>query len=200
MCDDINSNPFAGLFATNHEATAFTSLAEVADNIQNESVNLEKDCIIEVEIAKQSLEVASDSNESEKLDQLEKLIANVFGITLHQQNLNTSTQQLVFIDTDSIEHAIFERLLLTDPISLLISKENIKEINLDHHFIQTEIVAYLFESYCRLQKYRICNGSYDIVENIRIIIMRNISTALQEPEIFIDQEVCIYITVAKFKL
>ncbi|XP_011494935.1 PREDICTED: ubiquitin conjugation factor E4 A [Ceratosolen solmsi marchali] len=188
MCDNVNSNPFVGLFTLNNE-TAFIS-QEVVNNIPNESINFEKDGISQVQTEEQSLGIASNNNELEKI-KFEELIADVFGIILRQWNIKTSTRQLVFIDTDSIEHAIFERLLLTNPNSMLISKETTKKEDLDNHFIQSEIVTYLFECYRRLQRYKKSDGFYDIVENIQVIIMRNISTALQEPEIFLDQEVYI---------
>lgn len=185
----MNSNPFAGLFApVNDAAATFSPQTEVVVNKPSENT------IVENEPCKrpQAQESTSNAEDTEKDELLDELIADVFGITLYHEKKKKPTRQLVFIDTDSVEHAIFERLLLIEPESALIAKESTKGQDLDSHVVQTEIVPYLFESYCRLQRYRISDGSYDTVENIRKIIMRDISTALQEPDVFVGQEVSIH--------
>ncbi|XP_008212773.1 ubiquitin conjugation factor E4 A [Nasonia vitripennis] len=191
MCDKINSNPFAALLLpTINDTATFSAPAEVAVNKPiNESTNIEEESIQQIHKENENVKATLNSDESSKDERLDELIADVFGITLHHEKRKKPTRQLVFIDTDSVEHAIFERLLLSEPESMLISKENTKGQDLDSHVVQSEIVPYLFESYCRLQRYRVSDGSYDTVENIRKIIMRDISTALQEPALFVDQEV-----------
>lgn len=192
MCDKINSNPFAALFSPtiNDTATFSAPAEEVVNKPINESINIEEESVQQIQKEKENAKTAVNLDESDKNERLDELIADVFGITLHHEKRKKPTRQLVFIDTDSVEHAIFDRLLLTKPESMLISKENTKGQDLDSHVVQSEIVPYLFESYCRLQRYRVSDGSYDTVENIRKIIMRDISTALQEPAVFVDQEVC----------
>lgn len=193
MCDNISSNPFAGLFTTINDAASFSTQTQVVVNESDESTNIQEVSAQQILAQETSSNATANSNESERDEQLDELIADVFGITLHHDKRKKPTRQLVFINTDSIEHAIFDRLLMTQPETMLISKENTKGQDLDSHVIQTEIVTYLFESHCRLQRYRVGDGSYETVENIRKIIMRDVSTALQEPELFAEQEVCLFI-------
>lgn len=183
----MNSNPFAGLFSTINDAATFSPQSEVVIKT-NENTDIEEENFNE-QTEEESSKDEFNLENSDKDDRLNELIADVFGITLNNEKRKKPTRQLVYIDTDSVEHAIFERLLLEKPESRLISKENTKGQDLDNHVIQTEIVPYLFESYCRLQRYRDSDGSYESVENIRNIIMRDISTALQEPDLFVNQEV-----------
>lgn len=183
MCDNVNSNPFAALFSTINDAVSFSS--------QNQAVAADAGGSSDSSQEAKCSNLVKSPAAAQRDYRLDELIADVFGITLHWENEKKPNRQLVFIDTDSVEHAIFERLLLPDPESKLISKESTKGQDLDSHVVQIEIVPYLFESYCRLQRYRISDGSYDTVENIRRIIVRNVSTALQEPGLFSEQEVCI---------
>ncbi|XP_058800280.1 ubiquitin conjugation factor E4 A [Phymastichus coffea] len=185
MSNNMNNNPFAALFAPINEAAALSSQKEVTFNKPHEHTNSEKEPCKR----SQTEELLSNAETAEKDELLDELIADVFGITLYHEKKKKPTRQLVFINTDSVEHAIFERLLLSEPESSLIAKESTKGQDLDSHVVQTEIIPYLFESYCRLQRYRISDGAYDTVENIRKIIMRDTSTALQEPDVFVGQEI-----------
>lgn len=189
MCDK-NTNPFASLLTKNTIDGNDTSLTVK----QNESTIIkpskkeanEKFC----KQFKSNFDSNNDQVETGKL--LDKLIADVFGITLSNTNNKISTKLLVFIDEKSIESALFERLLLTDPKSMLIPKDiTIKD--LDEHTIETRVVPYLFESYCRLQKYRLSFGCHGPVEDIKKIILRDMGTALEESEIFNEQNVSNYL-------
>ncbi|KAJ8679553.1 hypothetical protein QAD02_015340 [Eretmocerus hayati] len=190
MGDKSSINPFVGLFtAINNEPTLSTGAEIIVEN-HSEGANNGQQPDQQCQPQKQASEVSVNSQGYERDEGLDELIADVFGITLRHEKQNKPTRQLVLIDSDSIEHAIFERLLLTTPASMLISKENTKGQDLDSHVIQTEIVPYLFESYCRLQRYRVSDDSEESpVENFRKIIVRDISTALQEPDLFVDQKV-----------
>ena len=177
MNDNVNNkNPFAGLFTAISDSTNSSAKDHntATDKVTKDSASLNSQELI---------------RESEKDELLDELIANVFGITLHHnEKRKKPSRQLIYIDTESVEQAVFERLLLTEPESCLISKS--KGEGLDSHVIQTEIIPYLFESYCRLMKYNVDKESQDITANIHKIIMCDVSTALQEPSIFENQQVC----------
>ncbi|KAL7305224.1 hypothetical protein TKK_0002609 [Trichogramma kaykai] len=189
MCDKKNINPFAGLFSTPNEL--LTSPPETDLTIKKINENeVKKEDSTAICYEKQSTQNAKKVIETEKDELFDELIADVFGITMKQHHKGKKpTRQLIYINATSVDRAIFERLLLTEPKSMLISKENTKGQDLDSHVVQTEIIPYLFESYSRLQRYRISDGAHDTVESIRKIIMCNISTALQVPDIFSNQQI-----------
>lgn len=165
----MSSNPFAGLFTNVNDAVSF------ATQDQDET---------EAE-AKPIVEVPDKPKEPLTTDDL---LAEVFGITIHNEKKGKVSRQLLFIESDSIDQAIFERLLLTEPQSKLLTKGT-KVQCMDKHVVSTDIFIYLFDSYCRLQKFRIKNIDAEVVENVQQIIIRNASTALQEPSLFGGQKV-----------
>ncbi|XP_014206273.1 ubiquitin conjugation factor E4 A isoform X2 [Copidosoma floridanum] len=183
MFNNNNGNPFAGLFSTNSPEKPF-SLRKSESIIQqpvgkNEEQNISEDILTEHNFA-------SDYNHNEA--ELDEMIADVFGIILHRSKTTKFSQQLIFIDEKCLEPAIFERLLLTKPESLLMCNKSFEVQDLDDHVIETKILPYLFESYCRLQRYRLNHGLLESVENVRKIILRNVGTGLEDPEIFKEQE------------
>ncbi|XP_015600659.1 ubiquitin conjugation factor E4 A [Cephus cinctus] len=183
MCDNVNNNPFAGLFSTVNDASSFSQTQTTVDEINDvqKSVNeAEHD---------QSLSESESLNIPQSNSLEDKLIDDVFGLTLKKEGKGTSARQLVFVDTDSIEHAVFERLMLPDPESKLVPTKCPKGIALDSHVVQTQIVSYLFESFCRLQRYKVVEGMSETVSNVNQIILRNVGTALQEPELFQGQDI-----------
>ena len=193
MCDNSNSNPFAALFTSANDGASFTSQSQGDNNKSDENVNINDNCGEDIEDDEKDEDLGHDlhSDKYEGDERLDELIADVFGITLHSEKKKKPTRQLVFIDIESVQQAIFERLLLANPESSLISKESTKGQELDRHVVQTEIIPYLFESYCRLQRYADCDGSQDTVQRIRKIIVCDVSTALQAPALFLQQQVCI---------
>lgn len=172
MSNNVNSNPFAGLFSTVNDAVSFSSQHQI---LLDESRSSEKDSNI--------------SEEGLKEQQLQKFIADVFCITLQERIKFKHDKPLVYIETDSIEHAVFERLMLSDPVSKLVNGASKDDI-IDQHIIEPSIIIYLFDSYCRLQAYERDNELVDSVAELRRIIFRNVGTALQEPDFYEDQEVC----------
>ncbi|CAB0035642.1 unnamed protein product [Trichogramma brassicae] len=188
MCDKKNINPFAGLFSTPNELLTSPPENDLTIKKINEN-EVKKEDSTAICYEKKSTQNTTKAIETEKDELFDELIADVFGITMKQHNKGKKpTRQLIYINATSVDRAIFERLLLTEPKSMLISKENTKGQDLDSHVVQTEIIPYLFESYSRLQRYRISDGAHDTVESIRKIIMCNISTALQVPDIFSNQQ------------
>jgi ubiquitin conjugation factor E4 A len=179
MCDNIQSNPFAGLFSTDNDAVSFSS--------QHHAIVDESSNINYVEQSSDTIKDQSKNMESRNLDdEVDQLMAHVFGLTLRRDKNNPSERSLVFIDADSIEHAVFERLMLPNPKPEW-TYDN--AINIDGHIVQTQVIIYLYECYCRLKQYRIQNDLKNTIRNACQVILRNTSTALQEPDLFQYQEV-----------
>lgn len=181
MCDNISSNPFAGLFSTDNDAVSFSS--------QHHAINDESN----TNYVEQSLDTIKDKSEnmteSKSLnDKIDELVAHVFGLTLSRDSNNTAQRCLVFIDADSIEHAVFERLMLQNPEpECMYDNTSVQEI--DNHAVQTQVITYLYECYYRLKHYQTNDSLEDTVRNAFQIVLRNAQTALQEPNLFEDQEV-----------
>jgi len=173
MCDNIQGNPFAGLFSTDNDAVSFSSQQHAIDDEANGANYMERSS----DAIKDKPENATESTNFD--DKINRLMAHVFGLTLRRDN--RAQESLVFIDADSIEHAVFERLMLPNPEP--------KTQNIDSHVVQTQVITYLYECYCRLKHYRIDSDFEDTVRNACQIILRNTNTALQEPDLFPYQEV-----------
>ncbi|XP_066587978.1 ubiquitin conjugation factor E4 A [Prorops nasuta] len=185
MCDNLNSNPFAGLFTTINDAVSFSSQDQPIIN-DSSNVNHIKQAA-ENSICDNQNSVNFETSEVLENNIEVKLLEEAFGITLKWNNDSKLPSNLVFIDTDSVEHAIFERLMLPDPESkLTLNKSTAPKVS---HATEKKIVPYLFKSYSHLQKYREKVNLSNTISNLCQIILRNISTALQEPELFQGQEV-----------
>lgn len=175
MCDNIKGNPFAGLFSTDNDAVSFSSQHQTTvDKSSNTNY------------ADQLSDMIKDKseNETESIifdDKVNQLMAHVFGLTLCRNSDSLAKRSLVFIDTDSIEHAVFERLMLSDPKS--------KVQDADGHVVQTQVIIYLYECYHRLKHYSINSNLEEAIRNACQIVLRNTNTALQEPDLFQYQEV-----------
>ena len=181
MCDKVNSNPFAGLFSTVSDAVSFSSQHQILLDERKESIDN----------SQKAADSPIDSNISEdslKEQRLQRLTAEVFCITLQEKIKFKHDKPLVYIDTDSIEQAVFERLMLTNPSSKLVNKVS-KDGSVDQHTLETRVIVYLFECFSRLKTYERNNDLANDFADIRRIILRNVGTALQEPDFYERQEV-----------
>lgn len=183
MCDNVRSNPFAGLFSSVNDAVSFSQQRTIDD--ESKGINDVERSLNAYEDGSYNVTESKISKTRSKVDQL---VEDVFGLVLHSDN-NSSQRALVFIDTDSIEHAVFERVMLEDPITRVTNNQYISKSSLDDHVIQKEVISYLYESYCRLKHYRATNGFENTIKEICQIVLRNANTALQEPDLFQGQEV-----------
>ncbi|XP_012529354.2 ubiquitin conjugation factor E4 A [Monomorium pharaonis] len=174
MCENLKGNPFAGLFSTDNDAVSF--LQHHAKSVEANDANYAKQSSDAIEDNGLSEKVAEPANSDQVDDQL---MARVFGITLREDS--DAQGSLVFIDSDSIEHAVFERLMLPDP-------KPAKARDIDNHVVETQVITYLYECYCRLKHYQI-DGCEDNVRNACQIVLQNVNTVLQEPALFQSQEV-----------
>lgn len=199
MCDNVNNNPFAGLFSTINDAVSFSSQNQTNIN-ENNKVNhvaqLENKNIDNIT----GTINFQDSKDSKINNQVNCLLGDILGITLHGIEMNEhQKRRLIFVNVDSIEQAVFERLMLSDLESKLVPIEN--SLFTDSHTIEKQVIPYLFESYCRLQKYQNKSEFSNILCKINQVILQNTSVALQEPELFEEQKVCVFnkVNYNKFK-
>lgn len=186
MCDNVNSNPFAGLFSTINDAISYSTRAINAENndkytSQSTEEDNDKDKKLFTTQVSECCQIQPEI--------INKLMADVFGLMLKSKEEAQVEKELVFIDTDSVENAIFERLLIPNPKTKLIINKNSNGTYIDGHIVDTQVIPYLYESFCRLRKYRANQGFSNDINNLQHIILRNVATALQEPGLFEGQEV-----------
>lgn len=125
------------------------------------------------------------------------LIENVFLITLNKQP--QKNKQFVFIEElqpqandllnlEILEQALFERLLLLTPTDFLIPN-NITSDDIDT-ICETRTFNYLYGAYIRNE--RNINENDTILKDascvMRLLILRNASTAIRQPDIFEGQQ------------
>lgn len=144
---------------------------------------------------------------SNSLDfRINKLIENVFKFTINKDRDNATSDKEVLvyldevagttekplIDLESLEHALFERLLLEDPTPHLLRSEPYKQI--DIRATLNECITYLFECYKDLSQYsnNIQNEPEEwknIINHVIKLIIRNAATALKQPELYSSQDI-----------
>lgn len=189
MCDNVNNNPFAGLFSTINDAVSFSSQSQAIINESNRAshvAQLENEHFDDI-AGIQNLE---DSRDFRTDHQINHLLGDILGITLHELEANEyQERRLVFVNVDSVEQAVFDRLMLPDLESNLVPIDNSQQIFTDPHTTEKRVLIYLFESYCRLQLYQDEPELSDSLFRITQVILQNATIALEEPELFEEQEV-----------
>lgn len=127
------------------------------------------------------------------------LIEQVFRITVNktpQKNkqlvymedvADTLTSSLPLINLDVLEQALFERILLTSPSDFLIPNDvKLADYELT---IEKRVITYLYEAYLRSEKSINPQDTVivDACKRIQELILRNISTAIKQPDLFDGQ-------------
>jgi ubiquitin conjugation factor E4 A len=205
MSENLRSNPFSALFGSLNEAESFVqqhihilpstkNAVEVIPEADN-SVSDQEDFTVSLQ-AKECLEV-------------NQLVEDVFRLTLNDHS-HTSTNDirndLVFleelasavapqdwIDIETLEQALFERLLLEDPGKHVICRNvcGKEGSSTNIHATQKETITYLFECYRRLVSMKSgpeSNGRNKIISQMLSLVLRNAATALKQPELFESQD------------
>ena len=197
MCDNTRSNPFAGLFFsptdtfTNSPSTSPENTSSIQATTSADSPN--------------DLSATKDANEEPEIDTQDEsetpftdatvttLLREAFGISLNPEskiNKDGRREQFVLLEAETVEDAIFERLLLSDVSSRLHPKsDNSKGLFCQEHTVDQNIISYLAESYAKLTIYEKKKGFEKSATNLMRITLRNVGTVLQEPEVFPQQEV-----------
>lgn len=194
-------NPFIGLFTPSADQSGFV-------NSQGTSANNDNNIITSNSLGNdnKSPAIIDDDEaikEKEKLE-INQIVEEVFHLTLNKEShshKNGTLNQLVYladlakalapqdwIDVETLEQALFERLLLDDPSRHLlgqVSKDN------NSHATQKQVMCYLFECHRRL--YLIRSNMRNTIKNDMVFkmmgfVLRNAATALKQPELFESQQ------------
>lgn len=185
MCDNVKGNPFAGLFSSVNDAVSFSSQHQANCDESSNANYVEQTSDVIKDESYNEIELKT----SDVKDKIDQLIADVFGLALRSDSNNVVQRTLIFIDTDSIEHAVFERLMLPNPVAKMTYNQYSCKPPSDSHVIQVQVIPYLYESYRRLKQYHAKKDLEDVIRDTCQIVLRNVNTALQEPDLFQSQEV-----------
>lgn len=139
-------------------------------------------------------------SKDEELTTVNNIVENVFHFTINPKAVDGPNKQLVYleelaesvkpniyIDLETMEQALFERILLTEPEVLVIPKSTKAYMD---HVIQKQLFPYLFNAIQNIDHYE-QNKNETVkkcVEKIKELIFRNVITALKQPALFEGQD------------
>lgn len=106
---------------------------------------------------------------------------------IYLEELADSLKPNVLIDIETLEQALFERLLLSEPEAFVIPKTCKTYME---HVVQRQVFPYLFNAMQQLEKYEQYDAVQlkDIIAKIKELIFRNAVTALKQPALFDGQD------------
>ena len=208
---DLQSNPFSALFPSLSVAKSFVASSSKSPESRDVSLNKKVDLSSE--------EVVRDVHElNSTIEDIFLVTLNKFSVLGGQQNqlvylsslaeivgnyscmwpLTTSHHVLIsegcnsqtWLDLPTLEQALFERLMLDNPLDHLVTDPKCKSLN-HSQTLETQAVRYLASSYRRCcQAIASKKKGAKIVEDIlemKNLIVQNLITAFKEPDFYIGQ-------------
>jgi len=186
--EDITDNPFATLFPSLTVAKSY-QLKQKSEEVENVEVKQSK-----------PLDLSSIDVE------LNNSIEEIFLFTLNKFSvLGGDNKQLIYLssladiigihnqswlDLATLEQALFERLMLENPLDNLVTDPKAKSLN-HSQTIETQAVRYLVSSYRRASEVssRLEESSKHFADlaKIKEIIVQNLVTAFREPDFYVGQ-------------
>jgi len=203
ISSNLEGNPFASLFPTLEVAVAYReSQAKLEQEKPTELMVIETE---EQLLPKDAISPICDENVKQTQD-LNNIIEEVFLVTLNKYSVvGGSQQQLVhlsslaevvgahtqqWLDLPTLEQAIFERLMLENPGSQVVTSPGCKE-RTPAHLVESRAVVYLAECYRRLlgqiakRPEEVLVGS---LAQMQAMVVQNLATALREPDLYPSQD------------
>ncbi|XP_023710863.1 ubiquitin conjugation factor E4 A isoform X2 [Cryptotermes secundus] len=202
MSENLDSNPFTALFSSMNDAESFAQ-----QQIQHlSSAENAVEVIPETDNPVSNVDDLTVSLQAKECLEVNRLVEDVFNVTLNNHSRSGMINDLVFleelstavapqdwIDIETLEHALFERLLLEDPARQVIGRnvcgrEGSSPTNM--HATQKEVITYLFECHRRLaMKSGPENNCHNkLISQMLSLVLRNAATALRQPALFESQE------------
>lgn len=185
MSRDLKNNPFAQLFPNVDAARRY------ADQCEN-SAQKEPKVIKMDDSASSSLSTEKPLIPAQYVNVNEK-IEKIFAISLnkHSKNKVVYLQDLatdlnkIWIDLDTLEQVLFERLLLEEPSTHLLNGKPDSS-----HVVEKKVISYLNQCYWNIKSVTDSqpNCENTVLNSMVNLILRNISTALKQPELYSEQD------------
>ncbi|KAK3908442.1 Ubiquitin conjugation factor E4 A [Frankliniella fusca] len=188
MSDNLENNPFFGLFGSVKDANSFSHQNDEIRDARNDDMHESKPLSEESQI----------SIENPKQRAVNTLIENVFCITLSKgvssqplvlvEETAASLQPLDKLDVNSLEQALFERLLLEEPGNHVIKPSTMGNSAINHHVIEKEVLTYLFECHKQLMDSKRWKPDLEKeISDMDLLVIRNFATALTQPDLYGSQ-------------
>ncbi|KAG8230259.1 hypothetical protein J437_LFUL009797, partial [Ladona fulva] len=208
MTDNIKNNPFSALFSPVNQGEVFSDQSQGTETANSSNIQGEQ--------SKAPAETADivDKELKERLE-VNQIVEDVFQLTLNKEPRppmkgNFPSCHLVLleelasvapqtlIDIQTLEHALFERLMLPEPANHVLPINGRASPVGGEHAVQRDVLIYLFECFRRLSE-RLetdCSttprNSHHNVKAGRLsqmvtIVLQNASTALRQPDLFPSQ-------------
>lgn len=129
----------------------------------------------------------SESNKYES--EVCNLIEEIFGFTFNKKT--SAAKKIVYLeelaatfqngelDLENLEHALFERLFLTEPKEFVYSSKE----GVDEDACEKKVILYLYRCYLNIG---VAGDKYK--GRILDLIMRNVLTSLKQPELYENQD------------
>ena len=206
MSENLGSNPFSALFSSLNEAQTFTE--QQLQNLTPDG-NIDES-LPEADSVVGDLENSSISVQAKECLEVNQLVEDVFHLTLNNNVLNDTDgiiNKVVFlkelaaavapqdwIDIETLEQALFERLLLEEPREHVVGKNVYEDKDLsraDTHATEKEVITYLFECHRKLYNMKAkveSSARKQTLSQMLNLVLRNATTALKQPELFESQE------------
>jgi len=203
MEEELASNPFAALFPNIAIAQCY-----VDSHVSTKHVDEEENMELELSASEPvSVELPKD-DEVKEVQELNNIIEEIFLVTLNKFSvLGGDQKQLVYLssladiigthnqawlDLPLLEQALFERIMLPNPLDHIVTDPGAKSLGCAH-LIETQLVRYLAECYRRCNKVlgRIQKDDSKMINSIvkmKGIVVQNLVTAYREPVLYTGQD------------
>jgi len=198
----LASNPFAALFPNIAVAQCYVESHATTKHDDNENVEMELDVS-----SNESVEIPKDE-EMKEVQELNSIIEEVFLVTLNKFSvLGGDQKQLVYLsslaeiigthnkawlDLPLLEQALFERVMLPNPLDHIVTDPGSKSLGCAH-LIETQLVRYLAECYRRCNKVLARTEEAntklaDSLAQMKGMVVQNLVTAFREPSLYTEQD------------
>jgi len=202
MDEELASNPFTALFPNIAIAQCYVDSHVATKDVEVENMEVEINASEPV-----SVELPKD-DEVKEVQELNNIIEEIFLVTLNKFSvLGGDQKQLVYLssladiigthnqawlDLPLLEQALFERIMLPNPLDHIVTDPGAKSLGCAH-LIETQLVRYLAECFRRCNKVlgRIQKDDVKMTDSIvkmKGMVVQNLITAYKEPVLYTGQD------------
>jgi len=191
---DLQSNPFSALFPNLSVAKSFVDTQKSPERPGRSSESPSRKVDLSSDSAVRDVHELNNAIEDTFLVTLNKF--SVFGGEQKQLVYLSSLAEIIgchnqnWLDIPTLEQALFERLMLQNPLDHLVTDPKCKSLN-HSQTLETEAVRYLVSSYrrCCQVMARKKKGAQIIedIEKMKDLIVQNLMTAFKEPDFYDGQ-------------
>lgn len=205
MSNDLKDNPFAQLFSDVKDVETYVPLLQncaafLAErgNCSNNSGDNEAVSVSDANATK-----TVETPENVEKQKINCLFEEIFLFTLSKKPLSFSrgtVSKLLYlkelavslepeelINVENLEQALFERLLIEDPESFIVSDGKHSNLSTLLYVAEKECITYLFNCFMKIvEKKRDCDDDNvrSLFKTMTGLIIRNVATALKQPALY----------------